>query len=157
VHIPDPGIGSVAAIWQVIRGERDVYALTGLTASNAELIVAEQNPYPVFYYNTERHFMAKDNPILDVPTVVELGYPELANLGLHRGAIAPPGMPENILKGLQDAFAKVMAREDVQERMRAMGLEPVWSTGDDWLKILDSIKAIYTQYKEPLRAEWFRE
>jgi len=56
-------------------------------------------------------FLEERNPEFpDVPTIGELGYPKLATLirGPIRVLAGPPGMPEGIVKTLEDAILKTM-------------------------------------------------
>ena len=60
----------------------------------------------------------------EVPTFAELGFKGF-DAGLWMAIVAPRGTPTATLGLLSQALLKVMARPDVQERLRALGSNPV--------------------------------
>ena len=54
----------------------------------------------------------KTSSIAGVPTFDELGFPELASLGLQRSLAGPPGMDPALLQTLRAAFLRAMADPD---------------------------------------------
>ncbi len=58
----------------------------------------------------------------DLPTVVELGYPELVAENFV-GISAPAGLPATVEQPLLRALAQVLALPDIQEKLRAQGFE----------------------------------
>ena len=73
----------------------------------------------------------------NVPTIGELGHPELSVLASHRVVTAPPGVPKDRLEILQNAFNAAAKDPEVLERFAKMKakIEPV--VGDDWVKMLN--------------------
>lgn len=63
----------------------------------------------------------------DVPTLAELGVPE-ANLDAAYVAIAPRGLPAPVLARIEQAFARVLARPEAQQRLRGIGTLPAAPT-----------------------------
>lgn len=63
----------------------------------------------------------------DVPTVRELGYPNLEMRGWN-GFLAPKGTPEPIVAKLQQEIAAAAKHPDIQKRMTDVGAEPSGST-----------------------------
>jgi tripartite-type tricarboxylate transporter receptor subunit TctC len=63
----------------------------------------------------------------DVPTVRELGYPNLEMRGWN-GFLAPKGTPEVIVARLQQEIAAAAKHPDIQKRMTDVGAEPSGST-----------------------------
>lgn len=69
----------------------------------------------------------------DIPTLSEQGY-EDANVSPAYFALAPAGTPEPVIERLHEALMAVMAREDVQERVRGIGTIPLPPAGLDELQ-----------------------
>jgi tripartite-type tricarboxylate transporter receptor subunit TctC len=63
----------------------------------------------------------------DVPTVRELGFPNLEMRGWN-GFLAPKGTPEVIVARLQQEIAAAAKHPDIQKRMTEVGAEPSGST-----------------------------
>jgi tripartite-type tricarboxylate transporter receptor subunit TctC len=63
----------------------------------------------------------------NVPTVRELGYPNLELQGWN-GFLAPKGTPEPVVAKLQQEIAAAVKHPDVQKRMTDVGAEPSGST-----------------------------
>lgn len=59
----------------------------------------------------------------DVPTLSELGYPQIA-LAQWAGLVAPAGTPEPIIQKLSAALMKVLAEKTIREKMLAAGITP---------------------------------
>ena len=67
-------------------------------------------------------------PVLaDVPTIVELGHPNLTGEGWF-AFLAPAGTPKEILALLHQQIVRAMALADVKERLSALGYETVGNT-----------------------------
>ena len=60
----------------------------------------------------------------DLPTVGELGYPQLTE-DFHYGMYTPAGTPPEIVRKLRDGVEAVLKDPDDPERLRALGLEPL--------------------------------
>ena len=68
-------------------------------------------------------------PLLpEVPTVAESGYPGFEATAWY-GLLAPAGLPAPVERKLALALQAVMARPEVQGKLREVGLTPRWSTG----------------------------
>ena len=64
-------------------------------------------------------------PVLpDVPTVVELGYPD-ATVEPWSGFFAPAGTPPEIVHRLNRELNAIVASREVRERFAELGLDPV--------------------------------
>jgi tripartite-type tricarboxylate transporter receptor subunit TctC len=66
----------------------------------------------------------------DVPTTTESGYPEVVGESWF-AAVVPTGTPREIVLQLQREIARAIAQPDMQERLAALGYEPVASTPED--------------------------
>jgi tripartite-type tricarboxylate transporter receptor subunit TctC len=65
--------------------------------------------------------------LTDVPTVRELGFPNLEMRGWN-GFLAPKGTPDAIVAKLQQEIATAAKHPDIQKRMTDVGAEPSGST-----------------------------
>jgi tripartite-type tricarboxylate transporter receptor subunit TctC len=65
----------------------------------------------------------------DVPAIAELlpGY----HAGSWIGIFGPAGIPDPVVRKLSAAFAKIVKKPDVDQRLRQMGFLPVGSTPED--------------------------
>lgn len=115
----------------IVRGEGHARAL-GLDSPGQMRFVHEGDLRPLWVYLEER---SPDFP--DVPTIGELGHPELTVLASHRVVTAPPGMPKDRLEILQKAFDTAAKDPDVLARFAKMKarIEPV--TGQAWVDMLN--------------------
>lgn len=60
----------------------------------------------------------------DVPTIVELGFPQAA-MAPWNGVLAPAGTPPAVIARLNAEFARIVMLPDVRERFTQMGMEPL--------------------------------
>ena len=58
----------------------------------------------------------------DIPTLVELGYPELG-ITDWQGIVAPAGTPRDVIARLHAEIMKVLAAADFSQRLEVLGLE----------------------------------
>lgn len=65
----------------------------------------------------------RSNALPDVPTLSELGYPQIA-LAQWAGLVAPAATPEVIVKKLSEALMKVLGEKAIVEKMLAAGITP---------------------------------
>jgi tripartite-type tricarboxylate transporter receptor subunit TctC len=66
----------------------------------------------------------------DVPTLAELGYPEM-DIAQWHGAVAPAGTPAQIVARLSVAYNKVLADPATRDRFFAAGLETVGGSPEE--------------------------
>ena len=71
----------------------------------------------------------------DVPTMVELGYPTIISSST-RGIAGPKGMPEAIVKKLQDVFKKAIDDPRHREKMDQTGLAIKIMVGEEYRKYM---------------------
>jgi tripartite-type tricarboxylate transporter receptor subunit TctC len=79
----------------------------------------------------------------NVPTARELGYDVVVTL--WQGIGAPKGLPEPVRKKLAAAFAKVINEPQMQQQLRALGLEPTYIGPDQFAKKWATEQAHYKQ------------
>lgn len=82
-----------------------------------------------------------------VPTVRELGYPELEGLGVYRLVAAPPGTPDEIVRILSDAMQKAIQDPDSQAwaDKTKRPFNPL--NAREAKAAVDGIIGLYTKYK----------
>jgi tripartite-type tricarboxylate transporter receptor subunit TctC len=78
----------------------------------------------------------------DVPTMAEAGYPGV-EVSLWSGAFAPAATPPAIVDRLRKAFAQTIADPGVQQKLRALAVNPGGATPDEFRRIIDSDIAKY--------------
>ena len=113
------------------RDEGHARAL-GLDSPGQMRFVHEGDMRPLWVYLDKR---SPDFP--DVPTIGELGHPNLTVLAAHRVVTAPPGMPKDRLAILQKAFDAATRDPDVLSRFNKMKarIDPV--VGEGWVNMLN--------------------
>jgi len=72
----------------------------------------------------------------DVPTLAEFGLRN-SEAGLWHGVVAPVGLPRDIKQKIEADLRDVLALPDVKERMASLGLEPMWGTSEQFIKLID--------------------
>ncbi|HTY69825.1 MAG TPA: tripartite tricarboxylate transporter substrate binding protein [Alphaproteobacteria bacterium] len=73
----------------------------------------------------------------DLPTMAEAGLPDMVVLSWS-GIFAPAGTPPTIVKKLQDEIIRAVKSPDVSAKLRALDLDPVGNTGDEFQRIVDA-------------------
>ena len=72
----------------------------------------------------------------DIPTLSEAGIPDMV-IESWSGLFAPAGTPAEIVKKLQDEVIKIVGMPDVRERLRALELEPVGNTSQEFARTIE--------------------
>lgn len=136
--------GSQEAVLAAMRGDVD-FVQYGY-ASIKKFVVDSHELNPVWVYAKQR---IPDLP--NVPTIVELGYPDLLDtVAVHYVVGTTPNTPPEIVKILDDAFAKAVAEPEFVKKMTDLGQTPNTATAEETAKIVsDSIKE-FGKYKELL-------
>jgi tripartite-type tricarboxylate transporter receptor subunit TctC len=90
----------------------------------------------------------------DVPTMAEAGYPAV-DVTLWSGVFAPAATPPAIVDKLRQAFAQTIADPGVQQKLRALAVNPGGATPDEFRRIIDSDIAKYREVVQaaPLKFE----
>lgn len=118
------------AISAILRGEGHGRAF-GMDSPGQMQFIHDGKMIPLWIYADKR-----DPEFPKVPTVAELGYPDLAVLAVNRIMAAPPGVPKERLAILRGAFAKAMADEDVLQRFKRMDARVAPLIGDELEPVL---------------------
>lgn len=119
--------GAPAANMAIVRGEGHARAL-GLDSPGQMAFIKDGSMVPTWVYLKER-----DPRHPDVPTVGELGYPQLSVLAANRVVAAPPGMPKDRMAVLIKAFRASIESPETQEAFKGMRAKTAPIYGDDWL------------------------
>jgi len=73
----------------------------------------------------------------DLPTMAEAGLPDMVVLSWS-GIFAPAGTPPAIVRKLQDEVIRAVKSPDVSMKLRALDLDPVGNTADEFQRIVDA-------------------
>jgi tripartite-type tricarboxylate transporter receptor subunit TctC len=117
VHIPHKGAGPAAAA--VVAGEPPIGALA-VTAPIP--FVRSGRLRALAISSATRHAQ-----LPDVPTFVELGYPEIQEY-TWVGFFAPAGTPPDIVLKLNEALNRVLRMPDIRERLESLTMDPIGGT-----------------------------
>jgi tripartite-type tricarboxylate transporter receptor subunit TctC len=117
VHVPHKGAGPAAAA--VVAGEPPIGSLA-VTAPIGFIRSGRLRALAIS--SASRH------PLLpDVPTLTELGYPQIQDY-TWVGFFAPAGTPPEIVQKLNEALNRVLRMPDVRERLESLLFEPIGGT-----------------------------
>lgn len=116
-HIPHKGAGPAAAA--VVSSEPPI----GSLAVTAPLPFLRAGRLRALAISSE----VRHPQLPDVPTFVELGYPEIQEY-TWVGFFAPAGTPPEIVQKLNEAINAILKMPDIRERLDSLTLEPVGGT-----------------------------
>jgi tripartite-type tricarboxylate transporter receptor subunit TctC len=80
---------------------------------------------------------ARSQILPDVPTMAEIGYPDIEGESWV-GALVPAGTPQEIIATLNHEIAVVMKEQAMRESLATLGYEPVASTPHDFAERIRS-------------------
>lgn len=83
----------------------------------------------------------------DTPTFAEAGYPKVDASGWY-GVMAPAGTPKEIITSLNRELVRIMAMDDIKERLAALGYAVESSTPEEFAQI---IKTDLVKWREVVR------
>jgi tripartite-type tricarboxylate transporter receptor subunit TctC len=83
----------------------------------------------------------------EVATTAELGYPSVVS-NSTRGIAGPKGLPEPVVRKLQDVLAKAMAHPEHVKKMEDAGLAIKVMVGDEYAKYYRDLHAKAAKYTE---------
>ena len=119
--------GAPASNMAIVRGEGHARGL-GLDSPGQMAYVNDGQMVPTWVYLKKR-----DPRYPDVPTVGELGFPQLSVLAASRVVAAPPKMPKDRMAVLVKAFREAIEDPETQKAFKAMKAMTLPIYGDDWL------------------------
>jgi tripartite-type tricarboxylate transporter receptor subunit TctC len=74
----------------------------------------------------------------DVPTLAEAGGPANMEVKSWVALLAPRGVPEPVVKRINDGIAKALAEQDLRERFAGFGFEPLASTPQEIVRMVEA-------------------
>jgi tripartite-type tricarboxylate transporter receptor subunit TctC len=138
IHVPFQGFGP--AITSTIAGHTSI-----LTGGSSSILAPQIKDGKLRALMISASRRSPDLP--DVPTKDEAGVPEWGG-GFWSGVMVPAATPKEIVTRLHREITRIMLQPDVQERLRALGFEPVGSAPDEFAAWL---KAEYAKWREVVR------
>jgi tripartite-type tricarboxylate transporter receptor subunit TctC len=141
--------GAPASNMAIVRGEGHARGL-GLDSPGQMAYVKDGNLVPTWVYLKKR-----DPRYPDVPTVGELGFPQLSVLAASRVVAAPPNTPKDRMAVLIKAFRASIEDPETQKAFKAMKAMTLPIYGDDWLvemkTMFDLIQANAEVFKKAIK------
>ncbi len=125
--------GAPASNMAIVRGEGHARAL-GLDSPGQMAFIKDGSMVPTWVYLDKR-----DPRHPDVPTVGELGFPQLSVLAANRVVAAPPKMPKDRMAVLIKAFRASIEDPETQAAFKSMRAKTAGVYGDDWLPVMETM------------------
>ena len=125
--------GAPASNMAIVRGEGHARAL-GLDSPGQMAFIKDGSMVPTWVYLDKR-----DPRHPDVPTVGELGFPQLSVLAANRVVAAPPKMPKDRMAVLIKAFRESIEDPETQVAFKSMRAKTSGVYGDDWLPVMETM------------------
>jgi tripartite-type tricarboxylate transporter receptor subunit TctC len=113
VHVPYKGVP--AAVTALLRGDVDIY-LGGMAG-----IAPHLKSGALRALSTMAPQRLAANP--ELPTMIELGYPDL-QLTDWQGVAVPAGTPAEVIERLGKEIAGIVAQPDMKQRLEQLSMEP---------------------------------
>lgn len=119
VHIPYKGNGQ---------------ATVALVAGEVQFVFSDMAPALPFITSKKLTPLAvtslqRSNVLPDVPTMVELGYPNFESV-VWWTLVAQKGVPKPIIQKLNSSLEKIMSSPEVKDSFLKLGVSPLYSTPD---------------------------
>ncbi|MCC6193631.1 MAG: tripartite tricarboxylate transporter substrate binding protein [Burkholderiales bacterium] len=120
-------------------------AATGLTQGDVQIFASSLPPVFGLYQGGKIRpiaAMAKERlaQLPDVPTVAEAGFPG-AEVDAWFAMYAPAGTPPDVIAKIRDALGVALAKPDVKERFKVLGITPQLSTPQELAKVVQDERA----------------
>lgn len=88
-----------------------------------------------------------------VPTVADIGYPELAKFTINRVVGAPPGVPAEIVAKLEDGFRAAIESDSITGWAGSAGVDLNFMGAAETKAMMDDLSSFYVQYKDLLKQQ----
>lgn len=167
VKMPSTDFGSTAFAGTAIFGEVlkfPIQHLTGYKGTNDYIVgvIRGDGDATIGPVSTMRKFVQsgdvrglftteKTSSLTGVPTIAELGHPELTGLGVDRFVVGPPGLADSVTKALSDAMAKAVEDPELQALAQKSGEPFAFLPADQAKASADRSLAFYTKYKAAIQ------
>jgi len=136
--------GSTECLVALIRGDADASMEGGLETQLPYIKDGDLRPIMVVSSKRQKY-------LPDLVTIKELGYPELASLGMYRLVAAPPKTPKDKIAILEQALMKTLADKDFLEWANKSKRSIYPSSGNEAREILSAQAKVYEDYKAMLK------
>lgn len=136
--------GTSEMILSIIRGDSDI----GWGSIDSLKQYLENGDLKmILYYDAERN---ADYP--NVPTPSDIGLPEEVNEAFNTNRLigAPPGLPKNVRKTLEEAIAKAVVDPKFLERLEKMEVSAQYLNGEATAKIVSNAVKGFTKYSDTI-------
>ena len=131
--------GSAATALGLVRGEIE---FSGPTLSTATPFLQSAQIRPILTIHQKRY------PVFpDIPTVVELGYPDVANFAIDFWFMAPPGVPKERSQILESALMKTLKDPEFLEWAKGAGVDVDPMSSEGVTKIASGFFGLLEQYR----------
>ncbi len=127
----DSGAKSRTAL---LGGNADVF-VTQISEVATYVASGDMIPLCVYDYN-------RSSILPDCPTAEEVGYEGLISVS-HRGLVAVPGTPKEVVEFWSNEFKALCENEEVCQKLRDLGYDPVFSTGEEIRGYQENIKVLF--------------
>lgn len=136
--------GANDAVLSALRGDVDAVQFT---VSTLYSYIEDGDLIPVIMHAQERH---PDFP--DVPTIAELGHPEVLSVSMgNRILAAPPGTPDDVMTALRAAFDAAVADPDYIAQTEAANIDSIPGNWEDAEALLQGSYEALVPFKELLQ------
>jgi tripartite-type tricarboxylate transporter receptor subunit TctC len=128
IHVPYKGAGP--QLVDVMSGNVTV----GFTSLTATIPHVRSGRLKLLMVTSKKRSSAAP----DTPTVAEVGMPEIEICSAWFGILAPAHTPKTIISRLNSAIVPIIQSPDTQARFASQGLDPAWSTPEEFAALIKS-------------------
>ena len=127
-----PFVGSPPALQNVMGGQVDIM-FDGMVTSLPQIKGGKLKAYGVGSKTRSVH-------LPDVPTMTEIGFPEIIDFANWAGVVVSAKLPDDIVSKINSTTAKVAALPKVRDRLVASGFEPAISESPEKLTQMTKVE-----------------
>lgn len=139
------------AVLAALRGDADFVAFT---YGSMQDLIRDKQLIPLAVYGSEKRIPA----LPDVPTLGELGHPELNEItGNFRVIAGPPDLPPQRLAYLRDVIAKAMHDSEFLATLRKANRGVAFKDGPTTARIMGSLMKQFQGLKEELKPYYVKQ
>jgi tripartite-type tricarboxylate transporter receptor subunit TctC len=131
--------GAADAAMALVRGEVE-FAGPGLVAAMPFLRAGQIRPILTIHQKRSPDFS-------DIPTVGEIGHPDLDIWALDFWFMTPPGVPKERVQILEDALMKTLKDPEFLGWAKGAGVDPAPLSGEEMTKMVFKFFGLLEQYK----------
>ncbi len=92
--------------------------------------------------------LTEDEVVPGVPTVADIGHPELAKFTLNRVIGGPPGMPADVVAAIENGLRAASESEAVTSWADGAGVELGFMGATETAAMMDDLATFYQEYKD---------